>query len=49
VAVARFDRRGDDVPLDLQVEDAMGVVDELAARPDIDAHRIGMWGFSQGA
>ncbi|HLQ04357.1 MAG TPA: alpha/beta fold hydrolase, partial [Verrucomicrobiae bacterium] len=49
VAVARFDRRGDDVPLDLQVEDAMGVVDELAARPDIDAHRIGLWGFSQGA
>jgi pimeloyl-ACP methyl ester carboxylesterase len=49
VAVARFDRRGDDVPLDLQVEDAMGVVDELGARPDIDAHRIGLWGFSQGA
>ncbi len=49
MAVARFDRRGDDVPLDLQVEDAMGVVDELAARPDIDAHRIGLWGFSQGA
>jgi pimeloyl-ACP methyl ester carboxylesterase len=37
------------VPLDLQVEDAMGVVDELAARPDIDAERVGLWGFSQGA
>src|SRR5258706_2620205 len=49
VAVARFDRRGDDVPLDVQVEDAMRVVDELAARPDIDARRIGFWGFSQGA
>jgi uncharacterized protein len=49
IAVARFDRRGDDVPLDLQVEDAMRVVDELAARPDIDAERVGLWGFSQGA
>jgi len=27
----------------------MRVVDELAARPDIDAGRIGLWGFSQGA
>ena len=25
------------------------VVDELAARPDIDAERVGLWGFSQGA
>ena len=49
IAVARFDRRGDDVPLDLQVEDAMRVVDELASRPDIDAERVGLWGFSQGA
>jgi len=49
VAVARFDRRGDDVPLDVQVTDTMGIVDELAARPDIDAGRIGLWGFSQGA
>jgi len=49
VAVARFDRRGDDVPLDIQVEDAMRVVDDLTARPDIDARRIGLWGFSQGA
>src|SRR6185503_2817746 len=49
IAVARFDRRGDDVPLDLQVQDAMRVVDELAARPDIDAERVGLWGFSQGA
>lgn len=47
--MARFDRRGDDVPLDLQVDDAMRVVDELAARPDIDAERVGLWGFSQGA
>lgn len=49
VAVARFDRRGNDVPFDLQVEDAMRVVDELAVRPEIDAGRIGLWGFSQGA
>lgn len=49
IAVARFDRRGDDVPLDLQVDDAMRVVDELAARPDIDPERVGLWGFSQGA
>ena len=27
----------------------MRVVDELAARPDIDAERVGLWGFSQGA
>jgi dienelactone hydrolase len=47
--VARFDRRGDDVPLDLQVQDAMRVVDDLAERPDIDAERVGLWGFSQGA
>jgi pimeloyl-ACP methyl ester carboxylesterase len=47
--VARFDRRGDDVPLDLQVEDTMRVVDELASRADIDSKRIGLWGFSQGA
>ena len=49
VAVARFDRRGNDVPFDAQVDDAMGVVDKLAARSDIDAGCIGLWGFSQGA
>jgi uncharacterized protein len=31
------------------VDDAMRVVDELAARPDIDPERVGLWGFSQGA
>ncbi len=49
VAVARFDRRGDDVPLDLQVRDVMSVVAELERRPGIDPARIGLWGFSQGA
>jgi pimeloyl-ACP methyl ester carboxylesterase len=49
VAVARFDRRGDDVPLDDQVTDVMKVIAELRARPEIDPARIGLWGFSQGA
>ncbi len=37
------------MPLDRQVDDVMRVVDELAARADIDAERVGLWGFSQGA
>jgi pimeloyl-ACP methyl ester carboxylesterase len=49
IAVARFDRRGDDVPLDDQVEDVMAVIAQLEERPEIDATRIGLWGFSQGA
>lgn len=49
IAVARFDRRGDDVPLDIQVDDALGVVGEIERRPDIDPARIGLFGFSQGA
>jgi len=49
IAVARFDRRGDDVPLELQVEDVMGVIADLERRPEIDPRRIGLWGFSQGA
>jgi len=49
IAVARFDRRGDDVPLDDQVEDLMAVVEDLERRPELDSRRIGLWGFSQGA
>ena len=49
VAVLRYDRRGDDVPLADQVADANAAVETLRARPDIDARRIGLWGFSQGA
>jgi hypothetical protein len=53
IAVARFDRRimegGDDVPFELQVEDAMRIVAELEADSRIDSRRIGMWGYSQGA
>ncbi|MDQ6858076.1 MAG: alpha/beta fold hydrolase [Chloroflexota bacterium] len=48
-AVARFDRRGDDVPLLDQARDVEAVVDVLAARPDIDRRKVGLWGFSQGA
>ena len=49
VAVARFDRRGNDVPFDDQARDAEAVLEALAARADIDAERIGLFGFSQGA
>ena len=49
IAVARFDRRGNDVPLETQVADTVGVIADLRARPDIDRRRIGLWGFSQGA
>ena len=58
VAVARFDRRdfgrpfelnGDDVPFDLQVEDAMRVLTELEHDDRIDVRCIGLWGYSQGA
>ena len=49
VAVARFDRRGNDVPLLDQARDVEAVLEALAARPDIDPARLGLWGFSQGA
>jgi pimeloyl-ACP methyl ester carboxylesterase len=49
IAVARFDRRGDDVPLLDQTRDVEAVVETLLGRPDIDRDRIGLWGFSQGA
>ena len=48
-AVARFDRRGNDVPFLDQARDVEAVLEALAARPDIDASRLGLWGFSQGA
>ena len=40
---------GDDVPFEMQVEDAMRVVGELERERPIDATRIGLWGYSQGA
>ncbi|HLZ47232.1 MAG TPA: CocE/NonD family hydrolase [Candidatus Limnocylindria bacterium] len=49
IAVARFDRRGNDVPFAAQARDAEAVIDALRARADIDTGRIGLWGFSQGA
>ncbi|MEA2660754.1 MAG: uncharacterized protein QOH08_326 [Chloroflexota bacterium] len=49
LAVARFDRRGNDVPFSDQARDVEAVLAALAARADIDAARIGLWGFSQGA
>lgn len=49
IAVARFDRRGDDVPLLDQARDVEAVVDALVARADIERSRVGLWGFSQGA
>lgn len=33
----------------MQVDDALAVVAEIAARDDIDERRIGLFGFSQGA
>ena len=45
----RFDRRGDDVPFEDQVSDTFDVLRDLQRQPEIDATRIGLWGFSQGA
>ena len=49
IAVLRYDRRGDDVPLEEQAADTASAIAKLRARDDIDAARIGLWGFSQGA
>ena len=49
IAVFRYDRRGDDVPLELQAADTASAIATLRSRDDIDAARIGLWGFSQGA
>lgn len=45
----RYDRRGDDVPLEQQAGDAVTAIASLRERDDIDPTRIGLWGFSQGA
>ena len=49
IAVLRYDRRGDDVPLEEQAADTASAIAKLRARDDINAARIGLWGFSQGA
>ena len=49
IAVCRYDRRGNDVPFEEQVADALSAVRALRDRDDIDRGQIGLWGFSQGA
>jgi pimeloyl-ACP methyl ester carboxylesterase len=49
IAVMRYDRRGDNVPLEVQGDDALSACAALRSRDDIDPRRIGLWGFSQGA
>jgi hypothetical protein len=49
MAVLTYDRRGDDVPFDDQVADALSAIAALRRRQRIDRRRIGLWGFSQGA
>jgi len=49
MAVLRYERRGDDVRQEDQVADVVSAVTALASRDDIDAGRVGLWGFSQGA
>jgi uncharacterized protein len=49
IAVLRYDRRGNDVPLEVQADDALSAVAALRSRDDIDPELIGLWGFSQGA
>jgi len=49
IAVLRYDRRGDNVPLEVQGDDALSACAALRSRDDIDPRRIGLWGFSQGA
>ena len=49
IAVARFDRRGNDVPFLDQARDVDAVLEALGARQDIDATRLGLWAFDQGA
>ena len=50
IAVLRYDRRpGLADRFEDQARDALAAVSALAARREIDAGRIGLWGFSQGA
>lgn len=57
IAVLTFDRRGEGRStgdrsrgrLNLQADDALALVAFLADDPRLDAGRIGLWGFSQGA
>jgi pimeloyl-ACP methyl ester carboxylesterase len=49
IAVLRFDRRGHNIPLEIQAADALAAVRALRGRTEIDPRRVGLWGFSQGA
>jgi pimeloyl-ACP methyl ester carboxylesterase len=57
IAVALYDRRGagksggnfDTADFETLAADGVAVADALAARPDIDARRIGVYGISQGS
>lgn len=54
LAVLRFDRRpspsGDDVPFEVQTEDALCALETLRAQPEVDdAAPLGLWAWSQGA
>jgi pimeloyl-ACP methyl ester carboxylesterase len=56
VAAVTFDRRGEGGStgessrgkFELQADDALTVLEHVAALPGIDADRIGLWGISQG-
>ena len=55
-AAVTFDRRGEGAStgepsagrFELLADDAVAVVEHVAALPEIDAERIGLWGISQG-
>lgn len=53
IAVLRFDRRAgvddNDVPLEIQAQDALAALQTLRARLGIPTLPVGLWGFSQGA
>jgi hypothetical protein len=56
VAVVTFDRRGEGEStgepsagrLELLADDGVAVVERVAALPEIDERRVGLWGISQG-
>jgi pimeloyl-ACP methyl ester carboxylesterase len=53
VAVLRFDRRpspaGEDIPFDVQADDALHALAELGAQPEVGEAPLGLWAWSQGA
>jgi uncharacterized protein len=53
VAVLRFDRRpsatDEDVPFEVQAEDALGALRVLREQPEVGGAALGLWAWSQGA